>query len=327
MTEIRAYMPKVSILIPVFNRKDYIAECIQSALNQTFTDFEIVIVDNASNDGTWEICQQFARSDQRVRIFKNDTNIGPVRNWLACVEKAQGKFGKILFSDDLMFPKFLEHTLPYLEDPEIGFVSTAALIGESPDNAVVFYTAPTELQKISSERYFNLLIPCKQSQIPYSPGAALFRMVDIRANLRIEIPTKIPRDFSKNGAGPDVLLFILTALSYKTVAMISEAEVFFRSHPGSLATLDSGNEVTEGYRAAIAWFCKTQLTERHWASYVARTWLTDINKSRAFISPNKHSCKYEGDDSLSETISVVLAALRLAALNVLMFLKSRVYKS
>jgi len=81
VTEVQAYMPKVSILIPVFNRKDYIAECIQSALDQTFTDFEVVVVDNASEDGTWEICQQFAANDQRVRIFQNDTNIGPVRNW------------------------------------------------------------------------------------------------------------------------------------------------------------------------------------------------------------------------------------------------------
>ncbi|MGZ5028128.1 MAG: glycosyltransferase family 2 protein [Methylobacter sp.] len=327
MTQIQAYMPKVSILIPVYNRKDYIAECIQSALNQTFTDFEIVVVDNASDDGTWEICRQFAANDHRVRIFQNDTNIGPVRNWLACVEKAQGSFGKILFSDDLMFPEFLEHTLPYLEDPEIGFVSTAALIGESPDNAVVFYAALTELQKISSKRYFNLLIPRKQSQIPYSPGAALFRMADIRVNLRIEIPTKIPRDFSKNGAGPDVLLFTLTALSYKTVMMISHAEVFFRSHPGSFATLDMGNEVTEGYRTAIAWFCKTQLTERHWANYVARIWLADINKTRAFISPSKYLCRYEGAGFLSETISVVLSILRLVVPNVLMFLKACVYKS
>ncbi|WP_333873899.1 glycosyltransferase family 2 protein [Methylobacter sp.] len=327
MTQIQAYIPKVSILIPVYNRKDYIAECIQSALNQTFMDFEVVVVDNDSEDGTWEICRQFAATDHRVRIFQNDTNIGPVRNWLVCVEKAQGEFGKILFSDDLMFPKFLEHTLPYLEDPEIGFVSTAALIGESPDNAVVFYAAPTELQKISSKRYFNLLIPRKQSQIPYSPGAALFRMADIRANLRVEIPTKIPRDFSKNGAGPDVLLFTLTALSYKTVMMISQAEVFFRSHPGSFATLDTGNEVTEGYRAAIAWFCKTQLTERHWASYVARIWLADINKTRAVILPSKYLCRYEGTGFLSETISVVLSILRLVASNVLIFLKACVYKS
>ena len=80
--------PKVSILIPVFNRKSYISDCIQSALDQTISSIEIIIVDNASNDGTWEICQEYANRDQRIRIFRNDTNIGPVRNWKKCLDPA-----------------------------------------------------------------------------------------------------------------------------------------------------------------------------------------------------------------------------------------------
>lgn len=307
----------VSILIPVYNRATILPETIDSALAQTYPNIEVVIADNCSTDGTWELIQNYARKDTRIKAFRNDSNIGPVRNWLRCVDEAQGEYGKLLFSDDLMFPQFLERTVPYLENPEIGFVSTAALIGETQDEAVVFYATPSESQQLSSQRYFDLLVPNKQLQIPYSPGAALFRMADIRANLRVEIPTKIPRDFSKNGAGPDVLLFAFTALNYKTVAMLAQAEVFFRSHPGSFTTLDSGNEVTEGYRAAIAWFCKTQLAGRHWASYVARSWLADIKKNRSLISPSKHLCRYEGDGSVLETLSLVLSALGLVASSVL----------
>jgi Glycosyltransferases involved in cell wall biogenesis len=306
----------VSILIPVYNRATILPETIDSALAQTYPNIEVVIADNCSTDGTWEVIQNYARKDTRIKAFRNDSNIGPVRNWLRCVDEAQGEYGKILFSDDLMFPQFLERTVPYLENPEIGFVSTAALIGETQDDAVLFYATSGEAQQLSSQCYIDLLVPNKQLQIPYSPGAALFRMADIRANLRVEIPTKIPRDFSKNGAGPDVLLFAFTALNYKTVAMLAQAEVFFRSHPGSFTTLDSGNEVTEGYRTAIAWFCKTQLAGKQWASYVARTWLADIKKTRSFISPSKHLCRYEGDGSVLETLSVVLSALGLLASSV-----------
>ena len=55
--------PLVSILIPVYNRQDLLPVCIESALAQTITDLEVVIVDNASTDKTWEVCQKFARQD------------------------------------------------------------------------------------------------------------------------------------------------------------------------------------------------------------------------------------------------------------------------
>ena len=309
MTKIQAKPPKVSILIPVYNRKDYIAECIQSALNQTCTDFEVVVVDNASNDGTWEICRQIAASDHRVRIFQNGTNIGPVRNWLACVDKAQGVFGKILFSDDLMFPQFLEHTLPYLECPDVGFVSTAALIGTGVENGTLHYSLANATERLHSERYFELLLT---ASAPFSPGAAIFRMADIRANLRLSFPTCIPRDFTKNGAGPDVLLYALTALNYKAVVMLPMAEVFFRVHTDSFTIANDDNEVTKGYLAALAWFFKTQLTQNHWASYIARTWLSKVRSAGRLSSLTKYCAEYEGKDSLIEAAIVLIAAARIA---------------
>jgi glycosyltransferase involved in cell wall biosynthesis len=58
-------LPSVTIHIPTYNRKDLLVPCIESALAQTFTDLEVVIVDNASTDGAWEICQEFAARDPR----------------------------------------------------------------------------------------------------------------------------------------------------------------------------------------------------------------------------------------------------------------------
>ena len=127
--------PQVSILIPVFNREKLIAECIQSALHQTFTDFEIVVVDNQSSDGTWEVCTKFAELDNRVRIFRNDVNVGPVLNWQRCINEARGVFGKILFSDDLMVEEYLEKTLPFMMNDEVGFVISAVSLGENPSAA------------------------------------------------------------------------------------------------------------------------------------------------------------------------------------------------
>jgi glycosyltransferase involved in cell wall biosynthesis len=314
MSEIRTQPPKVSILIPVYNRETLIGECIQSALDQTFTDFEIIIADNASTDGTWEVCRQYAAKDKRIRLFRNDTNIGPVRNWLRCVSEARGEFGKILFSDDLMLPHFLERTLPYLEDRDVAFVSTAVLIGADPSDVFVMYKNPLESVRISSNQYFDFLIPKQrfrntQFQIPYSPGAAIFRMTDIHTNLLLSIPTKVPRDFAKNGAGPDILVYALTALNYKTVVMLPDAEMFFRAHAGSLAMQNSDNAVVDGYYAAMSWFCKTQLTQHHWARYVARSWMIDIMTSRKLLSLSKYCITFEGSGSLTEILSISWFAL------------------
>src|SRR5437879_4126737 len=99
-------VPLVSILIPLYNREQLLGPCIQSALDQTVRGFEVVIVDNASTDGTWQVCQAFAAKDSRVRIFRDPVNIGPVRNLQRCIQEARGQYGKILFSDDLIKPTF-----------------------------------------------------------------------------------------------------------------------------------------------------------------------------------------------------------------------------
>lgn len=313
MTTVLTHIPKVSILIPVFNRKDFIAVCIQSALGQTYTDFEIVVADNASDDGTWEICQQFAAKDQRVRVFRNDTNVGPVRNWLRCVSESRGEYGKILFSDDLMYSHFLERTLPYLEDAEVAFVSTSAHVGLTPGVGDVMYENPFDSEKISSDSYFDFLVPSSYFQVPFSPGAAIFRMTDIRQNLRPSIPTNIPRDFAKNGAGPDVLLFALTALNYKSVVMLAGTEVFFRKHADSFTIDNQDNEVFLGYRAALAWFCKNNLSERHWAMYVAWTWLSDIKRTHRLKTLGEYARRYEGRGSIAESIAIAMALPRIIA--------------
>jgi glycosyltransferase involved in cell wall biosynthesis len=311
---IESYTPKVSILIPVYNREALIGECIQSALDQSLTDFEIVIVDNASTDTTWKICQQYADKDNRIRVFRNDLNIGPVRNWMRCVNQARGEFGKILFSDDLMAPHFLERTLPYLEDSDVAFVSTAVKIGINPSDVTVMYKNPLKSERISSRQYFDFLFPkirfhYKQFQLPYSPGAAIFRMSDIRKNLLVSIPTRIPRDFAKNGAGPDILLYALTTLSYKTVVMLPDPEMFFREHSGSLSIQNMENSVISGYRAALSWFSNSKLTRQHWARYIARAWMIDIILTKKLSSLPKYCITYEGDGSFIELCSVSLFAV------------------
>jgi len=303
-------MVKVSILIPTFNREFFIAACIQSALDQTFTDLEVVVVDNASEDGTWDVCQEFAALDSRVKVFKNNKNIGPVRNWLRCIDEANGEFGKFLFSDDLILPNFLHETVSKLDDPSIAFASTAAFIGTSLECSEAHYSGEENSEIISTGAYLARLAQGVPA-VPVSPGAALFRMTDIRKNLLLEIPIDGEHDFARNGAGPDVLLFALTAKNYKSVAMLNEPLVFFRAHSGSFTVADEGSSVTEGYRLALGWFFKNFSTPGNWAHWTARIWLKQSKNSMKLKNPFGIARHYSGKGSLQEVARMTSAATRL----------------
>jgi len=255
MTEIEVHKPKVSILIPVYNRKDYIAECIQSALDQTFKDFEVVVVDNASDDGTWEVCQQFSAKDHRVRIYQNDANIGPVRNWLACVAQARGEYTKILWSDDLIHPAFLEELLPYLEDRKVGFVYSSTDVIESNRLEVIAKYFRNIKTGIYSSQYYvqGALLG---GDFPGSPGCAIFRTSDVKKNLLLHVPNRVNSDFSMHAIGNDLLLFLLTASTYPTFAFVNEPLAYFRAHAASISTSAPKGKIPLHYDLAKGFFAE-----------------------------------------------------------------------
>jgi glycosyltransferase involved in cell wall biosynthesis len=108
--------PCVSIGIPVYNGENYLSEAIESILSQTFGDFELIICDNASEDRTREICEDYARRDERIRYFRNPSNLGAGPNYDLCFEKARGKYFKWAAHDDMLREDFLEKTVTLMED-------------------------------------------------------------------------------------------------------------------------------------------------------------------------------------------------------------------
>lgn len=301
--------PQVSILIPVYNRKKYIAQCIQSALDQTFTDHEIVVVDNASDDGTWEICQQFASRDPRVRVFRNEENIGPVRNWIRCAQETLGEYVKILFSDDLLEPNCLKEMTHELSDPTVGFVFCAARIGSSVANSKLHYYAKSSA-RLSQSDYLKLLLKCKA---PYSPGAVLFRTRDLIKNLHSDFQTATPRPFVNHGAGPDVMISLLTMLDYPFVYRLNKPLVFFRAHEDSFSISNKNNQITEGYTSAIAYFLKKYCEWWIWINYVVCAWFDRCYSNRKLFNPKTHLETYEGVGSEIELFVGSLLTLNYGA--------------
>lgn len=114
-------MKKVSVIIPVYNVEKYIATTVKSVLNQTYQNFEVLIVDDGSSDQTVEICQQF--DDPRIKIICHQENRGPSGTSNTGVRHAQGDYIALLDGDDVWLPEKLEKHLAHLEKSPILGVS------------------------------------------------------------------------------------------------------------------------------------------------------------------------------------------------------------
>jgi glycosyltransferase involved in cell wall biosynthesis len=108
--------PRLTVGLPVYNGEKYLAEAINALLGQTFTDFELVISDNASTDGTWDICQRYARVDSRVRCVRQPVNIGLAPNHNAVADMARGALFKWASNDDLYARELLERCVAALDE-------------------------------------------------------------------------------------------------------------------------------------------------------------------------------------------------------------------
>lgn len=116
-------MPKISFVMPAYNAEKYISESIESVINQTFSDWELVIVDDASTDSTVEIVDRYAKNDKRVRLIRNSINSGSaVLPRLKAVRESHGSFISSLDADDYIEPCFAEIVLKKQKDTDCDIV-------------------------------------------------------------------------------------------------------------------------------------------------------------------------------------------------------------
>ena len=101
-------IPKVSVLMPNYNCEKYLSESIESVLNQTFKDFEFIIIDDCSTDNSWEIIQEFAKKDERIVAMRNDENLKICKTLNKWLEIAKWEYIARMDSDDIALENWLE---------------------------------------------------------------------------------------------------------------------------------------------------------------------------------------------------------------------------
>ena len=122
----------ISIIVPVYCAEKYIEETVQSVLAQTLEDWELLLVDDCSGDGTWKILQKLQEADERgrIRIFRQETNQGAASARNRGLWEAKGRYIAYLDADDLWHPDKLERQMVFLQEKQAGFTFTGYEFGD-----------------------------------------------------------------------------------------------------------------------------------------------------------------------------------------------------
>src|SRR6266446_6288229 len=129
----RSDQPFVSVVTPVYNGEKYLVECIESVLSQTYENYEYLIVNNCSKDGTLEIAQSYAKKDSRIRVHDNDQFLEVIanHNHAFSMISPSSKYCKVVSGDDFLFPDCLTRMVELAEaNPSVGIVGSYQQSGD-----------------------------------------------------------------------------------------------------------------------------------------------------------------------------------------------------
>lgn len=267
--------PKVSICIPVFNGEKYIQGAVNSAFEQEFSDFEIIIVDNCSTDDTVAIVENIASRSDKVRLFKNESNIGLAGNLNECLVHARGKYIKYLCVDDLLLPRCLEQMATALDSDQ-----TVSLVccGRT---SVTETGQPFGLRRYSTE---NLTVSgCDAiSRCVFGdnyigePTAVMFRKTDIPPLFREDLPQLMDME----------LWFRLLERGSLTSIGAPLCSIRFHDNQITHANIKSSRIIEDNIRVYSEYSTKPYLRFSRWMAFRHKFMMTfRVSRSRKFISP------------------------------------------
>ncbi|QDV69522.1 Putative glycosyltransferase EpsH [Rosistilla carotiformis] len=236
--------PVVSVLVTVYNREQYLQATLDSILQSSFSDFEIVVVDDGSSDGSLDIARKAAQSDPRIRVQTNPSNLGDYGNRMQAASLARGKYLKYVDSDDLIYP----HGLQVMVDALQRYPDAALALAHSMPEDISPY--PWYLDSIEAYRKHFLGRGCMSC----GPTGAIIRRDAFDA----------VGGFRKQwGVLSDSELWYRLAAEYPVV-LLPPGLVWWRRHDAQEFTKDDASDVymRRGYELDIAALrCNCPLSE------------------------------------------------------------------
>ena len=244
-------MKKIAIGLPVFNGEAYLPQALDSILSQTYADFDLIISDNASGDGTEGICRDYARRDSRIHYRRQAINVGAAANYNFVFQQCDSQYFKWAAHDDVLHPRFLEATVEALDSrSEIVLASPAsALIDEAGE---LLISSPTRGEVVDRSGVCWPRLPEDNPGLTASDPAVRFEAVMLKMVMAVEMFGLIRRsalmhtDLHGKFVGSDKVL--LAQLAIAGPFWLGPEVLFYRRcHSKQFSSTKSGT-----YRAA--WF-------------------------------------------------------------------------
>ena len=131
--------PKISVIMPLYNRKHYVADAIDSVLNQTFQDFEFIIRDDGSTDGSFDfVAEKYSKqiSSGKIKLRRNEKNLGEFPTDNRLIQEATGKYLMIIHSDDMYLSEAMEKLFELAEKYSADVVHSSYFLNSPPDGII-----------------------------------------------------------------------------------------------------------------------------------------------------------------------------------------------
>lgn len=288
--------PPISIGLPVHDGERYIRESIDSVLAQTLGDFELVIADNASTDGTEAICRDYAARDRRVRYHRGDQNRGAAHNYNRAFELSRGEYFKWQAADDLIGPRVLERCAALLAERKEAVLAypTTRIIDEG-SRVVRDYDDRLDVHSARPcERFSRVLLLTGECNAVFG----LIRSAVLRRTQRIGCYV-----------GSDVVLLGELAL-YGTFQQLGDCFFFRRDHPRASSRDKSFRRQMEFYGARSPWSCMLP-NFRHQKEYLKAIWRTPLARAEKlrcarFVLRRAHHIRHRLGQDLAAACRYVL---------------------
>lgn len=214
--------PRVSVGLPVYNGEDFLAESLDSLLNQTWTDLEIIIGDNASTDGTEQICRDAAARDPRVRYIRHEENLGAAPNYNLVFAEARGEFFKWASHDDICASTLIEKCLAVFDQrDDVALVAPRTRIIDAAGAAVRDLENELELVEDDPHQRLRRFLVFHSSPQACNPVFGLMRR-------KVLADTQLIDSYPAS----DMILLARMALEGKLV-LVPEPLFLRREHPNS----------------------------------------------------------------------------------------------
>lgn len=169
--------PEVSVGLAVRNARDVVERCIETVLTQEFTDLELVVSDNASDDGTRELISAYARSDRRVKLNLNEVNVGILANVNRVLELSSGTFFRWISSDDWLAPRCLSDCVAELRARRDAIGVTTSFTFHTADGSTVYedYQGEFPTSPDPARRFERMLWFFHAGDAKYDPLYGVYR--------------------------------------------------------------------------------------------------------------------------------------------------------